>query len=524
MTELTNTKIDNPLDSTTNNVLSENEYVSSENNKTNQPIESSTNLTDSVDFSSISPQELFNHFIDENFTDEQKAEIYSTMEKGLSQNNGSCKFVWKDANEEDSIKITYKNGEIKSFKIYDEDILSKDSYEEKTIHYSLKKTRAEFDLYMKSQYENMKLKTKENITLQNDGDFSYSYKDSYTTYTSEPCQFTYSIDAKKTTIEGENNKATEAQTKEKNTTFAVDIFGPSLKSKTQKSKYDGNGNINSQDRYGYNFDAGLGGIKFQGVYQKTIFDKDGATIFFSDYGAEYNYLSIKTNIGIGHAKANANNDITYGNYLSMGLAHGNNLDTKINLATLRTDDSGNKYTNQYNTRLNLDKRYRANLDIDFNRKKNGETVTDINFHADTNSHNFNASYSDYHLKTDSNGDEYTIQSNATVNVDYNSKSANFDSTRKFTKNERTLITTYFHADAKIHTGNLNYLNYHTQSGTTTDVDWQSGLNYNYIEHNDAPSPFDARLLNYQKYTTLEAIKSNHKETLNLLELAQKSGR
>ena len=48
--------------------------------------------------------QMFNDFINQNYTEEQQQAIRTEMSQQLADNNGTCTFVWKDKEEKDSAK------------------------------------------------------------------------------------------------------------------------------------------------------------------------------------------------------------------------------------------------------------------------------------------------------------------------------------------------------------------------------------------------------------------------------------
>ena len=197
-----------------------------------------------------SSQQMFDNFVNKNYTPEQKEEIYKQIEDARNATNGNFKATWqgKDGDEFDKVEITYKNGQMTNFEMHNRD--NDDAspvdrhivYDEKK--HSAKVTKEE----VRVDQDGTKTKSKSTIKASDDNSFKVketsSQSEAQTTIDLENPSH-HSSKAKTThTVKGEEDGSLAIKDKQSQRTVDIgERTELTATGNTNRTEYDANGNV-----------------------------------------------------------------------------------------------------------------------------------------------------------------------------------------------------------------------------------------------------------------------------------------
>ena len=196
-----------------------------------------------------SSQQMFDNFVNKNYTPEQKEEIYRQIEDARNATNGNFKAAWqgKDDDEFDKVEVTYRNGKMTNFEMHNRDT-DETAQIDRHIEYGEKKHSARVSQKETIDRDGTKSTTKTSVKAHDDNSFKAkdmtSYSESHTnTSINEPSH--HSSKTKAThTVRGDDDGGLMLKDKQSQRTVDVgERTELNAKGNTHRIEYDADGNV-----------------------------------------------------------------------------------------------------------------------------------------------------------------------------------------------------------------------------------------------------------------------------------------
>ncbi|MBR1756775.1 MAG: hypothetical protein IJ738_05695 [Alphaproteobacteria bacterium] len=267
-----------------------------------------------------SSQQMFDNFMNRNYTPDQRQEIQAQIDEALAANNGTCTIEWQGEDKGDKAEITYKDGKMTRFELHNhtDGGMRGDEYVEmdadNSIKYKEKDSKVSVKTKDKIRTDGHTATTKIKIKAHDDSRFNAKQSTSFGGHnhdvsalqsTDTQMKSSYHIRADGDGYSTQNTITLTELNIGKKTKLTLD-------GQSETTHYDNDGNVTRTTANNNHLSVAPSGVSAQHLDSRQTYNEDGTSDYHENRaGVALNRAGVTLNGGFTNAGYDENGDMSY---------------------------------------------------------------------------------------------------------------------------------------------------------------------------------------------------------------------